>query len=115
MAEQSKWRARITLSISLALAACATSPARSPQQVRSDEAIAAQVYAALNADPIYFFRHVDVHVYGGVAHLSGYIWSTDALFKAKQIAASVPGVTGVVNETELEREGELGGGHSGSQ
>ncbi len=116
-----KWTAKaMALALALALVtvtvtSCSTSPPRSAEQARADEATAVRVYAALNADPIYFFRHVDVRVYSGVAHLSGFIWTSDALFKAKEITAKVPGVTGVVDEMELEREGELGGGHSGSQ
>ena len=101
--------------MTVTLTACSMSPPRSPEQVRADEAVTERVYAALNADPIYYFRHVDVRVDGGVAHLSGHIWSSDAIFRAKQIAAGVPGVKLVVNEMELEREGELGGGHSGTQ
>ena len=43
------------------------------------------------------------------AVLGGYIWSTDALYRAKEITAGVPGVTRVVNAMELEREGTRGG------
>jgi osmotically-inducible protein OsmY len=107
----SKW-----WSVALAplIIACSTSPPKSLEQVHADEAITDQVYAALNSDPIYYYRHVDVRVDGGVAQLSGYIWDTEALYRAKQIAASVPGVRRVVNKMELEREGTRGGGHSGS-
>ena len=94
------------------ITACSTSPPRSPEQVRADQATEEQVYAALDADPIHYYRHVDVRVDGGVAHLSGYVWSSDALFKAKQIAAGIPGVRLVTNEMELQREvDESGGGH----
>ena len=96
------------------VSACSAVPPKSPEQASADEATAARVYAALNADPIYYYRHVDVRVDGGVAQLSGYIWDTDALYRAKQIAASVSGVKRVVNQMELEREGSRGGGHTGS-
>ena len=60
----------------------------------------------MNADPIYYFRHVNVSVDHGVAQLSGYVWSTDAIYHARYIAQSVPGVTGVVtSQLELERNG----------
>jgi osmotically-inducible protein OsmY len=76
------------------------------EQAATDELLANTVYAKLNADPIYFFRHVDVRVDKGVAHLSGYVWSTDAIYRARRIAQSVPGVTGVAtNQLELERNG----------
>jgi len=96
------------------ITACATAPPTSPEQVRAEELTAERIYAALDADPIYYFRHVDVRVDGTVAHLSGYIWSVQALYRAKRIAANVPGVTGVVNEMELERAPTRGGGHGGS-
>ncbi|HEY4444280.1 MAG TPA: BON domain-containing protein [Steroidobacteraceae bacterium] len=112
-----KWSAAKTsllMTVTL-ITACSTSPPRSPEQVRADEATAMRVYAALSADPTYYYRHVEVRVDGDVAHLSGFIWSSDALFRAKQIAASVPGVRLVVNEMELERSGEVNGGHSGAR
>jgi osmotically-inducible protein OsmY len=73
-------------------------------------AVADSVYAALNADPTYFYRHVDVRVEDGVADLSGYVWSTDAIYRAREIARQVSGVTRVVtSHLELEREGHANG------
>jgi osmotically-inducible protein OsmY len=66
---------------------------------------AEQVYDALNADPTYYFRHVDVQVQLGVVTLSGYVWSAPAIYRAEKIAAGVPGVTRVVDQMELERNG----------
>lgn len=87
-------------------AGCSTAPPRSAEEIRADEVTAEQVYTALNADPIYLFRHVDVRVDAGVTDLSGYVWSADAIYRAKQIARAVPGVTRVVtNNLELERNG----------
>ena len=102
------------------LVSCASAPpqplpppaARSAaaEQVSTDELLANTVYAKLNANPTYYFRHVDVRLENGVAHLSGYVWSTDALYAARRIARSVPGVTGVVtNQLELERNGRNSG------
>ena len=72
----------------------------------TDEILASTVYSELNADPIYYFRHVDVKVDNGVAHLSGYVWSADALYRARKIAMNVPGVTGVrTSQLQLERNG----------
>jgi osmotically-inducible protein OsmY len=73
----------------------------------TDQILASTVYSELNADPIYYFRHVDVTVGDGVAHLSGYVWSADAIYRARQIAMNVPGVTGVTTgQLELERNGK---------
>ena len=72
----------------------------------TDEVLASAVYSQLNADPTYYFRHVDVKVDNGVANLSGYVWSTDAIYAARKIAGNVPGVTGVMtNQLQLERNG----------
>lgn len=76
----------------------------------TDAILANTVYSELNADPIYYFRHVDVSVDNGVAHLSGYVWSTDAIYQARKIAMKVPGVTGVsTNQLELERNDRSSG------
>jgi len=80
------------------------------EQGATDEVLASAVYSALNSDPMYYFRHVDVNVDDGVAHLSGYVWSTDAIYHARKIALKVPGVTGVsTNQLELERNDRSSG------
>ena len=93
--------ALVTASTGLA----ATSPAHAYSERRTDAVTAEQVYAVLNADPIYYFRHVDVNVRDGVATLSGYVWEPQAIYRSQEIAARVPGVTRVIDQMELEREG----------
>lgn len=99
---------------------CATAPSQTPlpsgagsagtEQVASNEFLANTVYSKLDADPTYYFRHVDVSVDHGVALLSGYVWSTDAIYRARQIARSVPGISDVVTtQLELERNGRSNG------
>lgn len=96
--------------------ACATAPPKAPEQQRADEATAERISAALEANPIFYFRDVEVSVDYGVAHLRGYVWTTDALYHAQQIARRIPGVAGVRDELELERQGNRGGGDgTGSQ
>ena len=97
------------------LAACASAPPKSAEQARADAATAERVYAALDANPIYYLRDVEVDVDHGVAELSGYVWTTDALYGAERIARSVPGVTGIRDKMELERQGNRGGGDGSSQ
>lgn len=89
-----------------------TMPARPNANTDSgtDEAAANRVSVALNEDPTYFFRHVDVRVDEGVAYLSGYVWTADAIYRARQITRDVPGVRGVVtSHLELERNGSTRG------
>lgn len=104
------WCGALILASSL-VAACATVPAPPPAtETAVDRALASRVYVALNDDPIYFFRHVDVSVDDGVANLSGYVWSADAIYRARKIAGHVPGVRRVeTNNLELEREGRTNG------
>lgn len=74
----------------------------------TDRVLARHVYVALNADPLYYFRHVSVRADDGVVMLTGYVWSPDALYRARQIARDVPGVRRVVTsnlEQELEGRG----------
>jgi osmotically-inducible protein OsmY len=109
------WTAALIAAATLA-ASCATAPpapsvptatqSARAEQGATDEILANAVYSALNADPVYYYRHVDVDVDNGVAHLSGYVWSTDAIYAARRIASNVPGVTGVMtNQLQLERNG----------
>ena len=110
MRYQRKGAAYAVLASAAVLTACASAPPKSPEQERADAATAERVYAALDANPIYYFRDVEVSVDYGVAQLSGYVWTTDALYGAEQIARRVPGVTGVRDKMELERQGNRGGG-----
>ncbi len=106
-----QWMPATLGAVALLAASCASTPPMSPAATGPGEvAVANSVYSALNADPSYFYRHVNVHVEGGVAALSGYVWSTEAIYHARKIARSVPGVTQVVTSgLELEREGRANG------
>ncbi len=113
-----RWMPALIAVATLAMS-CSSAPPRRPTAAESmrtelgatDEILANTVYSELNANPTYFFRHVDVRVDNGVAHLSGYVWSTDAIYAARRIASNVPGVTGVrTNQLQLERNGRDNGG-----
>lgn len=71
-----------------------------------DRSTTLQIYTRLDTDPVYYYRHVNVSVHNGVATLSGYVWSTSAYYRAKDIAAHVPGVQKVIaTDLQLGREG----------
>jgi osmotically-inducible protein OsmY len=108
------------MAVATLTASCATTPPPAPPsaptgsaragQAVGDELLASAVYSKLNADPTYYFRHVQVSVDHGVANLTGYVWSTDALYGARRIAGSVPGITQVLTaQLELERNGHASG------
>ena len=84
----------------------AATPEVSPSGAAQDDGVIQErVYDALNIDPTYYFRHVDVQVEHGVVTLSGYVWSTPSIYRAEKIASGVPGVTRVIDRMELERNG----------
>lgn len=99
----------LTLLAASLTAGCSTAPPRSVAERQSDLALAAQVEAALDADPRLFARHIDVSVVRGKVYLGGYVWSSDDFYRAPLIARSVPGVTGLVSDMELLRGGRSGG------
>lgn len=68
----------------------------------SDAALTKAIQAGLDADPHHFFRHVDVRVDNGVATLSGFVNSSQAINRARTIAGNVPGVTRVTNNLTLQ-------------
>jgi osmotically-inducible protein OsmY len=70
------------------------------------------VQAALLADPDIYARHVEVAVNRGVVNLGGYVWENEDFAIARRDAASVSGVTTVVNDMELMRGGLAGAGRS---
>jgi osmotically-inducible protein OsmY len=108
----SRWNVLCVVAVVSFAAACSTVPAKSPAQAQADAVTAERVYAALDDNPVFYFRDVDVSVDDGVATLSGYVWTTDALYSAQRIARNVPGVTRVLDQMQLEREGLRGGGDS---
>ena len=99
--------AKVSVAALLALTVSTGYAAISPLRAESDRVITQEICAALAADPIYYFRHVDVDVRDGVATLSGYVWEPQDLYRARELTARVPGVTRVVNQMEINRFGEL--------
>lgn len=87
------------------VAACASGPHKTEAQQQADKATVERVEAALEADKMLFATHINVHADHGVVWLTGYVWETTDLDEAKYIAENVPGVTRVVNDLELQRNG----------
>jgi osmotically-inducible protein OsmY len=97
----------------IAVTSCSAMPHKPMAQTFADRRVAQHVSVALNSDPYYYFQHVNVRVDDGVAILTGYVWTPDALYRARQIARGVPGVTRVVtSDLEQELEGLGPGGSS---
>ncbi len=89
----------------LAVTACASAPRKTSEQRVADQETAERVQSALAADTHIFTRHITVQADNGVVHLGGFVWSDYDQWEAQRIAESVPGVTQVLNEMELERQG----------
>ena len=86
-------------------AACAADPPRTLEQQQSDRNATKEFYSRLDSDQNYYYPHVTIRVENGVAHLGGHVWNEQALYHAKDVASSVPGITSVVDTLELERDG----------
>jgi len=103
------WRvirsAVVPTGVAMLVTACATDPPRTLEQQQSDMNAMQEFYSRLESERDYYYPHVAIRVQNGVAHLSGYVWNTRALYHAKDVANSVPGITSVVDTLELERDG----------
>jgi len=90
------------------MASCALQPPRTDAERAADAELGARVDSALMSDSAMYARHVDVDVSRGIVHLSGFVWSSDDLYEARRVAASVSGVKGVVSQLELMVGGRTG-------
>jgi len=100
----------VILAAACAIVACSTAPRRNAAERTGDAVIAAEVEAALLADPSVYARHIDVAVDRGVVRLGGFVWPPQDFRLARQDAASVPGVKSVEMQIELMRGGVSGTG-----
>jgi osmotically-inducible protein OsmY len=117
MCRSTTWTAALIAGAALTVS-CASAPPPPPvppapeskSELADNHALASTVSRHLNADPLYYFNHVDVRADNGVVYLSGYVWSTDAIYRARRVALSVPGVKDVrTNQLQLERNGRDSG------
>ena len=97
--------ALLTLTVGAGYAATSTSDPETDGPV--DRVTTQRVCAALAADPFHYFRHVDVYVRDGMATLNGFVWDPQDIYRARELAARVPGVARVVNQLEINRFGDL--------
>lgn len=84
---------------------CTAAPVKSEAQRQADRETAGRVQAALDADKGLYARHIIVRADNGVVRLSGFVWETPDIYEAKRVAELVPGVSQVVNDLELDRNG----------
>jgi osmotically-inducible protein OsmY len=84
---------------------CAMGPPKTDAQRQLDKETAVRVQNALDADNLLYARHIIVRADNGVVRLSGYVWDPPDLDEASRIAEGVEGVSRVVNDLELERNG----------
>jgi hyperosmotically inducible protein len=101
--------AAVAVGLLCGLAACASGPPKSEAQREADKVMAERVEAALSADKSLFAKHITASADNGVVHLSGYIWEEGDFEEANFVASAVPGVVRVVNDLELNRNGNDNG------
>lgn len=87
------------------LTACQTGPATSDAQRQADKELATRVQAALDADKLLYAKHIWVQSDNGIVRLSGYVWEQPDMLEAEDVAGRVQGVSRVVNDLELQRNG----------
>jgi osmotically-inducible protein OsmY len=85
--------------------ACASGPPKTDAQRHADKVTAERVEAALGADKTLYAKHITVHADNGVVYLTGLVWDQPDYEQARFDAENVPGVTKVVNDLELQRNG----------
>ena len=96
--------AALVVALFAGLIGCEHTP-RTEAQKQADKAIAERVDSALQADRMLYAKHIIVHADNGVVRLTGYVWEAPDLTEAQRVAGAVEGVTGVVNDLELQRNG----------
>ena len=95
--------------VAVLCAGCASGPPKTESQLHADKLTAERVEAALSANKMLYAKHIFVRADNGVVHLSGYVWDRPDFDQATLIAESVPGVTRVVNDLELQQNGNANG------
>lgn len=101
--------AALAVAVLCGIAACSSDPPRTDSQVLADKAIAERVEAALNADKALYAKHITAHADSGVVRLTGFVWEAGDFQEAASVAEAVPGVVRVVNDLELNRNGNDNG------
>ncbi len=93
--------------VGLAIAACATPPARSPEQVLEDATVTSRIKSGLLRDPVVAGSAIGVEVQDGVVTLTGRVPSEAVAARAVDIARNTEGVRRV--EDRLVRGGQASG------
>ena len=86
-------------------AACASGPLKTDAHKQADKETAERVETALSSDKALYAKHIFVHADNGVVLLSSNVWEPSDFQLAIAIAENVPGVTQVVSDLELNRNG----------
>jgi osmotically-inducible protein OsmY len=90
--------------LGLSVAACGPTPTReSTGEVVDDSVITAKVKAALINEPDTKAYQISVDTFRGIVQLSGFVDSTEARGKAKDVAQNVNGVKEVRNSLEVKQ------------
>ena len=96
----------LTIAMLCGTSGCAVfGPQKTDAQRQLDRETADRVTSALNSDGELYARHITVRADGGTVSLGGFVWTRPDLDEAIRVASDVPGVTRVVNDLELERNG----------
>lgn len=99
----------LAVAVLCGVTACASGPRKTDAQRQVDRETAERVENALYADKALYAKHIFVSADNGVVRLTGYVWEASDFETATLIAEGVQGVTQVVNNLELNRNGNDNG------
>jgi len=91
----------LAASMLFAIGCASTSSQESTGEYLDDSAITAKVKAAIFNEPSLKVAQINVETYKSVVQLSGFVNSTDDIYKAGSVARSVKGVASVKNDLRL--------------
>ncbi|MDE2343306.1 MAG: BON domain-containing protein [Betaproteobacteria bacterium] len=95
----------LLLACSVCLVSCGTPPVRTPAEIEANNHLEAAVRAELNKAPYIYTSHINIKADGGVVTLSDMVTDEYEMNETLRITRKVPGVTKVINELIIDRDG----------
>ncbi len=93
------------LACSACLVSCGTPPARTQAQIDANHHLQDEIRMRLNKAPRIYVPHINISADDGVVKFSGIVTDEYEMNETLRIARKVPGVTKVINEMEIDRDG----------
>ncbi len=95
----------LLLACSACLVSCGTPPVKTQAEIEANHRLEEAVRAQLNKAPYIYVPHINIKADGGVVRLSDVVTDEYEMNETLRITRKVPGVTKVINEMVIDREG----------